>query len=317
MPQVQDVARQVLAALDTTAGHLLACDWVSERYIQLCSRARFRHLRRIGQLAIPGPVQAGRIAVTQGSRVVVGDPDAVVAWEATPDLVGRHLRYMTHWYEVEGREGPSSLRLLSPVTEGTNAAASYMAVRRYVPLARDARWLSMDGWVLQRVWLPLRPQPLVTLDYMAPSRPLVGPWPLTWSEVTSLADGTRRVEFYPFSAQDESVSYIYWADPVKLPMDAEVPGHIDAGPLVDGALIDAMRYNAGRAANAGKLEEAAYWRNEYRAQSLIWERRILEAIRTDRGLDDVTMILQLSNAYYGIPQDLMTARDHVWYGWRP
>jgi hypothetical protein len=316
MATVQDVARQVLAAIDTTAGHLLCCQWVAQRYTQLCSRARFRHLRRVGAVMLPAPVTDGTITIAEGSDTVVGDATASAAW-ATQDLVGWHLRTRTNWSRVVARVGPATLRLASPQTEGDNVAATYQLVRRYVPLAPEARWLTQDGFVLQRTWTPLRPQPLAALDYQAPSRPLVGPWPLTWTQVESLADGTIQIEFYPISSQIETVSYVYWAVPPELAMDAEVPSTIDAGVLVEGALHDAMRYNAAKAANAGNIEAAGYWRNEYRAQNLVWERRILEAIRTDRGLDDVTLILQMQNAYYGVPQDLMTARDHIWYGWRP
>lgn len=320
MATVADVARQVLAAIDTTAGHLLASQWVADRYTQLCSRARFRHLRIVANLAIPAPVEAGTVAVVPGSRIVTGDAAAQAAWAALTGeaaMAGRHLRYRTNWYRVGAYLAPDRLELTSPVTETANPAATYVAARRYVPLAPDVRWLSQQGMVLQRVWLPLRGQPLASLDYMAPSRPLVGPWPMTWTEIETLPDGTRQVEFYPISSQAETVSYVYWAVPPTLEMDAQVPPQIDTGVLVEGCLIDAMRYNASRAANSAQVELASYWRNEYRAQNLVWETRILEAIRTDRGADDVTLILQLQNAYYGVPQDIVTARDHVWYGWTP
>lgn len=317
MATVQDVARQVLAAIDTTAGHLLCCQWVAQRYVQLCSRARFRHLRRVGQAVIPAPIVTGTVEVIQGDALVLASLDAADAWGALGDLTGWHFRTTTNWYRVESLTGGTALRLAAPYTEASNPVSSYQLVRRYVPLSRDTRWLTQDGFVLQRTWTPLRPQPLAALDYQAPSRPLVGPWPLTWTQVESLADGTIQIEFYPMSTQLETVHYVYWAIPPELAMDAEVPSTIDAGVLMEGALQDAMRYNAARAANAGNIEAAGYWRNEYRAQNLIWERRILEAIRTDRGVDDVTLILQLQNAYFGVPQDLMTARDHIWYGWRP
>ncbi len=316
MSSAGDVARKVLAAIDTTAGHLLAVQWVGARYTQLCSRARFRHLRRVSNLYIPGPVTAGTAGFTDGSPIVTGDATAVAAWQACNDLAGRHIRYITNWYEVEGLAG-TNLRLTSPASEGTNAATAYQMIRRYVPLDPAARWISREGVVLQRTWLPLRNMPLAALDYSAPSRPLVGPWPECWAQVSPAPDNTMRLEFYPASGQAETVSYVWWAVPPTLSIDTDIGPTIDDDVLVDGALIDAMRYNASRAANAGNVELAGYWRNEYRAQSLIWERRILEGIRTDRGVDDVTIILQLNNAYYGTPQDIVTARDHVWYGWRP
>lgn len=315
MPTVGDVARAVLAAVDTTAGHLLAAQWVAARYTQLCSRSRLRHLRRVGVVTIPAPVTDGVATFTDGSTTVTGDATAQTAWLAD-GMAGRHIRYMTIWYEVARMNG-AALELTSPANEGTSVAVAYQAVQRYVTLAPDVRWLSQEGMVLQRVWRPLRNTPLSALDYSWPSRPLVGPWPLEWAELDVTAAGARRVEFYPISGQAETVFYVYWSIPPALTLDAEVPPQIDAAVLVEGALIDAMRYNAARAMNDGKMDAAGYWRNEYRAQNLTWETRIMEAIRADRGVDDVTFILQMQNAFYGQPQDLISARDHVWYGWRP
>ena len=101
--------------------------------------------------------------------------------------------------------------------------------------------------------------------------------------------------------------------PPELARDSLIPIGIDSYVLREGALIDIMRYESAKAMQAGNVEAAAFWRNEYRAQSTSWERNILEAARTDKGSDDMTMILES----HGIRQDvdIRTAREHVIATW--
>src|SRR5574342_657523 len=98
MATVEQVAREVLAAIDTQAGHLLAVQWVAERYRRLASRTRFRHLRRLGEVILPAAITAGTITTTQGSTTVTGDATAQAAWSNA--LVDRMLRASVAWYRI-------------------------------------------------------------------------------------------------------------------------------------------------------------------------------------------------------------------------
>ena len=74
-------------------------------------------------------------------------------------------------------------------------------------------------------------------------------------------------------------------------------------------------YNASKMATPGagfNLEAAAYWRNEYRSQMTTWERIILDVGKNDKGVDDLTFMLQMSRSRGYGPGDIRNAHDEVW-----
>jgi hypothetical protein len=84
--------------------------------------------------------------------------------------------------------------------------------------------------------------------------------------------------------------------------------------LKEGALIDLYRYLKGKALNANRTEVAAIYRNDEHAATTRWERRIQEAARADRGVDDTTFILE----HFGgrtSGRDIKYARDIVLDRW--
>jgi hypothetical protein len=52
MATVEEIAREVIASLNSDAAYLLAVKWADSRYKQMVSRARFRHLRTTGTISI-------------------------------------------------------------------------------------------------------------------------------------------------------------------------------------------------------------------------------------------------------------------------
>jgi len=309
MATLDDVARQTLAAVDTAAGHLLVAQWVSDRYRQLASRARFRHLRRVGELALPAVITAGTVTTTQGSRAVVGDATAAAAW--SPAIVGWAFRVDQAWYEVAGVAG-TTLTLVTPVAETGAAGETYTLAKRWHPLADDARWFG-DVMHMRR-HLRLRQVSLAELDATDPARRYTSTVPAVWAEVSASADGVKTIEVYPYVSAPEVLHYVYWAAPPLMDLDSLVPPSIEPRVLVEGALIDVFRWEAARAMRAGSLEAAAYWRNESRAQATSWERDIIEAIRTDLGSDDVSFILESARSTPGFG-DVRTAEDDVLARW--
>jgi hypothetical protein len=323
---VEDVARQVIAAIDSDAGYLLASRWVAHRYQQLCSRSRFRHLRHVGTLEIHPALTQGTVSVTQGSPIVTTtDPAALAEWRAVDkDIPGRWFRGRTIWYEIIDAQigiNSATLTLNSAYTEqsGNPSLVPYHIVERYSRLDPKVRWLS-DYMVLQNRNIALAYLPLAELDVTHPRRIVVSAFgPMTWSEVAVDEQQRRVIEFYPFNKNYQTIGYVYWTEPPFLKEKDYIPMDIDPYILREGALIDAMRYKASRAAEEGNSEMAAFWSNSYRAQSTAWERNIIEAIRTDRGVDDITLILRTSrDRRPTFPRDVVSGRDEIFVrGGRP
>lgn len=312
------MARAALGAVDTAAGYILACQWVAERYSTLCSRTRFKHLRRVFEVTVPANIDDGTVTVASGSTSVTGDATASAVW--TDAVVGRHIRLYTTWYEIEGINRSVAaavvLSLRSPYADQTaGAGLSYKISARRVALDPSVRWLGDFVNMYSRT--PLQKRSLSSLDMEWPDRPQTGFGPYSWTElwadeVAAVADASPKIiEFYPYPDIDTVVNYAAWMKPPVLPMDARIPDSIDPEVLKEGVLIDVMRWNASKAANSGNIEAAAYWRNEYRMQSTTWERSVLQAIATDRGTDDVSLILERGAGRYA-GRDITTAHEMVW-----
>ncbi len=319
MDTIEDVARSVLAALGSDANILNASVWAADRYQQLCSRARFRHLRQIGELPISGSITGGAITVTRGSNIVLGDVTAQAAWSNA--LEGRWLRVRITWYEIVRWLG-TSLQLAVPFAEDDQVATTtYVIVPRFLSLDPDTRWIG--DMVHMRRRQPLQRKSNFELDHTAPARQHVSQaGPTMFTEAPTNADGTKRIEVYPYSLKQEVVHYVYWTKPPRLAIHDLLPPAVDPYILREGVLIDAMRYEMAKTLRGTETGQgyfsriattAEVWRNDYRAQTIIWERCILDAIRNDRGSDDTTFILQKATAQ---PQgDIVTARDMIVDRW--
>lgn len=314
MATVSEVARSALAKLNSSAGHLLAAQWINDRYRHVAARTKLGSLREIGELTVPAIVTAGTVTTTQGSRTVTGDATAAAAW--SPALVGQAFRASTVWYTVEGISG-TTLTLASAFAETAVTASSYTIAAQIVTLDPRARWLS-DVIVHARRRLPIQAVSRDVLDQRAPGRPWAsGSGAQTWAEVGDRvnADGrvSKAVELYPYSTTNELYYYVFYTVPATLGLDDALPPELDPHVLVEGVLIDAMRYEMSRMAQLGKIEAAALWRNEYRAQETRWERVILDAFRASSAIDDRGFLFASMN--WMPVGDVMTARDDVWLRW--
>lgn len=319
MPTTEEVARDVLAAVGTSAGHVLAAKWVSDRYVELVSRVRFRHLRRLGEVVVPATITAGTVTLTEGSRTVTPDATALAAWVAVAQdgLIGRSFRAQDNeWYVVDGFDG-ATITLTTPRVEASVAGSGYSIAARTVALAPSARWVA-PYMIHMRTRNRVINVSLDTLNFGAPTRDRQSSPPDVWAETGRNAAGAKLVEFYPYPNVNEMIHYVYWEIPPALEFDAPIPQEIDGYVLREGALIDAMRYEAAQAARTARLEEAAYWRNEYRAQETKWENKYIPAAaRTDRGVDDISFILAGVGSRWGgvSDRDITTAHELVWNSW--
>lgn len=312
MAKTADIARDLLGSLVTDGTMPIAVRWIDNRYKELVSRVRFRHLRKVGEVYLPAAVTTGTVAVTRGSTAVVG---TTTTWITAPGIFATtvapywFIRSSVAWYEIDAVVNDTSLTLRTAYAEDTNATASYTIVKRYHPLATDARWLGI--FVHSRLGTNLGyPVSADELDYAHPRRTHIAS-PITMVAQKGVnASGALLIEAYPYPSTSEMLHYVYWALPSTLDIDTTIPAQVDGYVLKEGAYIDYCRYMMSLREKENKIEAAAFWRNEWRAQETAWENRIREASRTDRGVDDLTFILRTIHSSGPMVSDIRTARDH-------
>jgi len=314
MATFETVARSALARVDCEASYVLAAQWAVERYKQLNSRLRFRHLRVLGRLTVPAVYSTGTVTIARGANAVVG---VSTAW--TKDLENRFVRFRVNWYKVVQVSSATLIVLDQPLSEDDVAAGTYHVVAKQIPLDADARWISNDI-VHARMRRPLDKMSMAEMDTKFPERQVIGPTPIAWCQTEDVinADGKQcmAVEVYPYPTQAELLHYIFWRTPGDCKPEEEIPRVIDEHQLVEGTLVNVMQYMAAQCANPQSpkfsMEAAAYWRNEFRQQNTTWERIILDIGRQDRGVDDLTFILQMTRSHTNWYSGIHTAADEVY-----
>lgn len=315
MVTVDDVARSAMSSIATNAGLLHCINWADERYRQLTSRVRMRHLRKVGEIVIPAPITDGAATITRGSDVVVGDTDARTAWATVtePGDGTWYIRVRRVWYVVAGRTDDNDLQLQSIVAEDDTSDTAYKLVRRYHPITRDARFLG--AFVHMRLQKKLRDESVLQMDMQHPARWITaGSGPEVVCEGGNTPAGVRLVEFYPFATREEIVHYVYWPIPVKLVPGTVIPAEVDLEALKAGVLVDLYRWEMARARREGRMDEANAWGNEARRQESTWEERIGEIANADRAKDDVSFILHTRGMPFAsdVIPPIRTAREDAW-----
>jgi hypothetical protein len=293
MATVDDAVRAALAAVETDAGFVRALRWSSERYRELTSRSRFRCLREVGELYVPAVIRTGLATATRDSQVVTGDATAQTAW-TQEDLVGRWIRLKRVWYRIGAKVASGAtieLRLETKFAEDNQAGVTYKIAQRFTKL--DPRSRHLGSFVWMRFGRELEPLTMVEADIQFPDRLTVtsgGPYFII--ETGTADDGTREVEIYPYPDKSEVFHYVFWPHTPDLKPGDSLPEPIDAYALREGVLIDIYRYEMSKSLRRGKPDEAGYWRNEARAQVSSWEQAIRDVGQSDKGLDDVTLVLR-------------------------
>jgi hypothetical protein len=300
---VDDVARSTLSAVGSNAGQLLAIKWTSDRYRQLSNRGNLRALRRVAQITIPasiesggtdGAVDGGLATFTRDSDIVTGNATAVATWSSLgQDIVGRYIRYRRVWYKVVNVEPVGAdvqLRLENTVAEPDSTDTAYKLVQRHTKMPDDAR--RFGRFVQQRLWRPLSLVSLSELDLMYPERLfVVGTGPELCAEIGIGEDGRRLMEFYPYPHRAEAILFTYYIKSPDLVPGMQMPDEADVEAVKQGVLIDVYRFEMAKALRDNKVEVAAVWRNELRAQEKTWEDRLQELMRVDRSNDDINTLL--------------------------
>lgn len=320
MATAREVARDLLGSLASDENMILCVKWIDNRYKELVSRVRFNHLRKIGELRTEAVVDTGTITATRGSTAVTG---VTTTWATAPGAFATTtnpywaFRASVAWYEVDVVTDDTNLILLTEFSEATQAAgSSYKLVKRYHPLADNARWLGQ--FVHPRLGIPLgEPISLDELDDIDARRTLSGSQPsyvATVGTTTSTnTDGQDilMVEIYPYPDEAELIKYVYWDLPGTISITTTIPAQIDGYILKEGAYIDYCRWMMAKREKEGKFEATTFWRNEMHAARTKWEYIINQATRTDRAVDDTSFILERdSGSRRGRFGDIITARGH-------
>jgi hypothetical protein len=317
--QIADIARQAVAHLGLDSGYELAAQYAGERYAEVCSRAKFRHLRKFGTIYLPAPIQSGTCTITFDSPTVTLDATALAACQNQtfldwPDgFTGLFFRPQIGitWYQIAEAyvtpAGVGTIVLTTPFAFDNSflvtsppppppviqAGVSFYVLPRYFELVPDARQLGV--FMCDFVFKPLTVVSEDQLNMMVPSRFLVSTYPQFVAEMNSNLDTTgvpKQVEIYPPPTQSVTVHYTYYATPKILQWQDFLPPTIDPDTIRSGAMADLASNMSGKAIRAGALDQAAYWRNLYNQEQTNFEKKIPKSIRNDRGIEDIRFILQ-------------------------
>lgn len=318
MSTVEELVRDVLSTTNTNAGALSIAKWINNRYCEMVSKIRFRHLRQIGELNLPAANSTGTVTVARDSSSVAGSgtdfDDNGLGGTISSGYDNWFFRARTAWYRLSTITNDISLTLASTFAETSVSAGSFHLVKRLHALDTTARWLGK--FTLTRLRIPIDTIPAPTFEARQPSRTLVGPYPTEVCQIGSGSSGQPIVEFYPAAKDSEIVHYVFWDLPSTLSLTSTIPQVIDDYVLKEGVLIDVHRKEKFRATQAGALDLANSHGNWEMRQQTIFNRAIQDAKRTSRGVDDITFILNFfQQKGTRIPVE-RTARDHIYNNWR-
>lgn len=321
---VEDVARQLISLVDSSIPGPTAEQWVIERYRDLVSRYKAKHLRDVYSAYIPAPMTTGTVSVTYDSPFVTPDSTALAAWltysvgggpgypaavTGPTGFVGWYFRLFSGrvWYKVLNIDANTGvMELETPFSQDTSGnisgtvitGNSYYLLPRYINLDPRVRFIGtivMDSWYRE---LPLIS--LDTLDIRWPARWLVSFPPWCAAEIgtnLTVTGQPKKLEVYPYPQVSTTIHYTGYRHPPYLQASDPIPPTIDDQLLLEGTLEKAYRWMAFQCGNPRNksmfnVEAAATFRNMAAEQRTVWERSWPRAARADRGADDITMILR-------------------------
>ena len=314
MASVMSIAKDIVSSLDTDTSVLLAIKWIDNRYKELVSQVRFRHLRKIGEVVVAAAYSDGTAAVTRGSTAVTGTDTLWTTNVGSGDLEDWYIKLTSAWYKIESVDSQTGITLATAFSETTVTEATPVCVKRYNALDSSARWIG--AFVFTRLRLSLgNAVSMEQLDREAPGRIFTGSHPHYVAQAPHSSDGYIRVEFYPYSSTSEILHYVYWDLPTELTIAGDIPAQIDPHMLKEGAMIDFYRYLKSAAYHTGNVNVGNSWRNDEFAQMTKWKSVIKDAKRTDRGTDDTTFVLDTLGGSSIQSGDIRNAHDMAYNRW--
>jgi hypothetical protein len=313
MATVEEVVKDIQSIAPIDVSPMALAKWIDNRYKEIVSRVRFKHLRKTGELVLPALIDDGSVTITRGSTSLTGDGST---WETdigSGDQTHYYFRGSNAWYKIASVDGEEAITLASAFAEDSISGASYKIVKRTHALASDARWLG--AFVIPRLAYRLNFVTREEFDISYPGRRISGVPLMVACEDGVDSNGYTQIEIYPPPSQTELVRYAYWSLPTSLTMGSTIPQVIDAYVIKEGAMIDVYRKAKFVEVEKGNVDAAGLYSNSEAKQRTIFDKYIKDAIRTQQGNDDLSFILQ---GYGGVrynPSEIRTARDHILANW--
>lgn len=283
---VEQLSREIVGSLDMEDGYLIAQQWISRRYQELAGKLRLKHLQKSGEVMVPGRYNTGLVSLTRGSPVVTGSN---TAWPA--GVVGRYFRRERNWYLIKSLESPTSLTLFSPYSENSVSGTGYNIVPRITALPTDVR--QVEEFISRKSGSYLTLMDSVEMDVVDAGRYTISDFTEYAIELGAQEQPSqgRLFEFYPYPVNETLISFLYYQGAPDLDLNDPLPQGVDPHVLKEGAMIDAFRFAMAKALKEGRVDIAAVWRNEMRAQETAWDRCLTEVAQTDRASDSGSFIL--------------------------
>ena len=316
--KVKELAQSAIgdsADVDT----LLACKWVSDRFIELAVLVRAVPYRQQKQFVFPKNVTDGLATFTEGSNRVTGDATALAAWG--PTLVGRFIRADgdNGWYQVINVSG-TDLTLSVNYAGNTVATKAYKIAPRVVRFDKTIR--TIHSFTNNKIGKQLTRLNHSEMDLRFPNRTDVAGGPLLYSEVGLDVDDNHLIEFYPYTSEDTLITYMAFVDPKPLSPEQEIPAFIPAHILIEGVKLNIYESLMGESlreqeSGSSLTSKAATIGNIAARQKTIWKNaktdfEIVSGIHEE----SKTTVQSYGRSFRG-SRDVMNAHDHVLVGWFP
>ncbi len=313
MATVENVVKDLSAVAPITIPQIAAAKWIDNRYKELVAKVQFRHLRKVGEFVVPGLVNTGTVTASRGSTTVTGTGTTFQTDVGSGTQEHYYIKILESWYLVASVSNETSLTLATPFSENSVASGGYELVKRTHSLNSTARWLG--SFVFPRLKFRLNQMSAAELDLSFPGRILSSHYPMNFAQTGIDSTGAIKVEIYPVPAVSEIIRYIYWELPTRLLINSTIPPQIDEYVLKEGAMIDLYRYLKIDSVAAGNIDAAGLYANEEAKQNTKWGYYIRDALKTQQGVDDITLTMEYFTNHRSSVGDITNARQHVYSNW--
>ena len=311
MATVEDIVKDVQAISPNDSPTVAIARWLDNRYRELVSKVQFRHLRKTAELVLPATITSGTVTATRGSTTVTGTGTTWATDPGTGDNAHHYIRIREAWYKIASVASDTSLTLSQAYSEASGSDVTYAIAKRTHSLNASVRWLG--EFIFPRLRYNLVRMGLAELEITYPGRHQAQMYPTCWAQQGVDDDGTVTVEIYPPPRETELIKYTYWEIPNRLGFLDTIPNQIDPYVLKEGVLIDFYRHLMVLNLQNGSVEVGSLYMKAEMDQQKIWNRAILDAVKTQKAANDVSFALKYWKD--SSIRDIKTARDQIYSTW--
>lgn len=311
MATVEDIVKDISAISPNDIPAVAVARWIDNRYRELVSKVQFQHLRETKELVLPATITSGTVTATRGSTTVTGTD---TTWATDPGVgnnVHHYFRIREAWYKIETINSDTSITLSQAYSEENVVNSNYAIAKRTHALNSSVRWLG--EFIFPRLRYNLTRMSLAELEVTYPGRHQDQMFPTCWAQQGVDSNGTVVIEIYPAPKEAELIKYTYWSIPNRLTFLGTIPNQIDPYVIKEGALIDLYRYLKVLNLQNGSVEVGSLYMKSEIDQQKIWNKAILDAVRTQKAANDVSFALKYWQQRDRT--DIRTAQDQIYSTW--